>query len=79
MRISRFAYALCSLMLAVPIIVISAVDRAASWLFSFLPVFASEPRLATDGPALAFETFGSAGDPALLNSLRHEAGMRRLT
>lgn len=77
MRLPRFI-ALVSVLLAVPIMVADAVGRTVDWLLSFIPTFASEPRLALDGPALAFDIPGVSADPALLNSLRHEAGMRRL-
>lgn len=79
MRMPRFVIALCSLMLAAKVVIVEATERIGHWLFDLLPTLAETPRLAIDGPALAFETTGTAGDPALLNSLRHEAGMRRLT
>lgn len=78
MRMPRFLLGFVSLMLAAPIIVAREVERAVDFLLGLLPVLVSEPRLAIDGPAMEFETNGTAGDPALLNSLRHEAGMRRL-
>jgi hypothetical protein len=71
--------AFCSLILALPLAIYAAVERVATFAFSLFPALASEPRLALDGPAFEFETTGTTGDPALLNSLRHEAGMRRLT
>jgi hypothetical protein len=77
MRMPRFL-ALVSVLLAVPMMLYEAVVQTVDWLLGFIPSLASEPRLAVDGPAIVFVTPGVAADPAMLNSLRHEAGMRRL-
>lgn len=78
MRMPRLFLGFVSLMLAAPIAIASRLERAVGYLFSLLPVLASEPRIVIDGPVVDFEILGQTGDPALLNSLRHEAGMRRL-
>jgi hypothetical protein len=79
MRMPRFVYTFISLMLAVPIVIASAFERTVDWLLGFVPTLASAPRLAVAGPTLALdEGDGQFVEPALLNALRHEAGMRRL-
>lgn len=77
-RSYRFA-AFCSLILALPLALFEAVERAVAFVFALLPTFASSPRFAVDGPALALDAPGTSLDSALQNSLRHEAGMRRLS
>lgn len=78
---SRFSFILAACLtaiLAVPLQIVSAVERFVAFAFSLIPTSAAAPRLvfSVPGPlpAAAFERT----DPAVLNSLRHEAGMRRL-
>lgn len=83
MRQSRFSIALalcCSLLLAVPRIVIQATAAAFSFIVSLMPASHDELAFALGhyGPEVKF-----AGDCPVdaftSNALRHEAGMRRLT
>lgn len=78
-RLAAFCSLACSLIIAAPLAVIAAVERGFAFLWALLPTFASESWLVPASPTLAFDAAGAANDPALLNSLRHEAGMRRLT
>lgn len=80
-RFSILCSLACALILAVPLAIVGAVERAAAVLWSWIaPAFA----LDLDANLFAADrTVAFAGDcpadPATLNSLRHEAGMRRLT
>ena len=81
---SRFSYiiaAACTLVLAVPILVISAVERAFVALWSWLaPAFAyTGPTPTFDGDRLAAYAGDCPVDAFTSNALRHESGMRRLT
>lgn len=78
---SRFSFILAACVtaiLAVPLQIVSAVERFVAFAFTTLTTSAAAPRLLLNSagplPAAAFER----NDPAILNSLRHEAGMRRL-
>lgn len=77
-RLTLLCLSICAAIVAIPHAIASAVGRAADYLFNLLPTLAASPRLLAAGPTLAFDIPGVAADPALLNSLRHEAGMRRL-
>lgn len=83
MRQSRFSVALalcCSLLLAVPAIVVQAVERSFAFLVSLLPASAEHPAFALDFGDLHVAFAGDCPvDAFTSNSLRHEAGMRRLT
>jgi hypothetical protein len=59
---------------AVSSAVVMAFDRFVSALLAIVP---AKPRLATDGPALARDIRGQTIDPALRQSMRHEAGVSR--
>jgi C4-dicarboxylate transporter len=78
-RLSLICMSICAVLLAVPHAIVTGLERAASFIFDLIPALAAEPRIATNGPALAFAMPGRALDAALQNSLRHEAGMRPLT
>lgn len=80
---SRFSIALaicCTAILAVPLAIVSAVERAVAFVFALFPASAERPAFAFD---FADRQVAFAGDVPVdafvSNSLRHEAGMRRLT
>lgn len=79
---SRFSLALaicCTAVLAVPLAAASAVERVVAFVVSLFPASAELPALAFD---FADRQVAFAGDcpvdAFVSNSLRHEAGMRRL-
>jgi hypothetical protein len=78
-RLSLICMSICAAIIAIPHTIALAVERAAVFLFYLLPTLASNPRLSVAGPSLAFASPGHSLDPALQNSMRHEAGMRPLT
>lgn len=66
-----------AMLAAAPIAMINAVDRAVAFVMAW---FAPEPRdvrCSEFDSEVAFTEF-SPLDPALVNSLRHESGMRPL-
>lgn len=80
-RFSILCSLACALILAVPLAIAGAVERAAAVLWSWIaPAFARLPALPFDfGDRMVAFAGDCPADPATLNSLRHEAGMRRLT
>jgi hypothetical protein len=82
MQKSRFAILasiVCAAILAVPRAIVDTVERGVAFLVSLMPSLAEQDPFGFDGPALAFDAPAPVAlEPALLNSLRHEAGMRSL-
>lgn len=80
-RLSMICISIAALLVSVPLAIIGAVERAAMAVLAWLaPAFSYQPRLPFD---FADRQVAFAGDCPVdaftSNSLRHEAGMRRLT
>lgn len=81
-RLSLICMSIAAAILAVPLAIVTAVERVAASLWAWMA-----PAFAYTGPAFAFDTadrqLAYAGDCPVdaftSNALRHEAGMRRLT
>jgi hypothetical protein len=80
MRLPRFAYLFASLIIAAPLAIVHAVERAASFVWAWAMPKAEAPAFAVAGPDIRFDIPAvPQAEAAVLNALRHEAGMRRLT
>lgn len=78
LRYAAFLTAACSIIAAYAVSAVQAVERVVTFAFLWLTAESEQrPVFAFDGPALTFDSPAPL-DPALLNSLRHEAGMRAL-
>lgn len=77
-RFSLALYACLSLVTAIPLAVLGVVERAVAFVFALLPTSAAVPRLVFNVPGPMPVASFTRADPALLNSMRHEAGMRPL-
>lgn len=73
-----FALAAVSLLAAFPLAIVNAVERGVAFVWAWLAPEAPKPAVDFDDHALAYGDVPGPLDPALLNSLRHEAGMRPL-
>ncbi len=69
---------LCSLVIAAPIAALAAVERAVAFAFHWLAPPTERRHVVVNVVTAPTVTAGSALGAALLNSMRHEAGMRRL-
>lgn len=78
-RFASFVYAALALVAAAPLALVQAVERGVAFVWAWLVPEPDRPRDTFD---LAGRDVAYAGDvpvdAALLNSLRHEAGMRPL-
>jgi hypothetical protein len=78
MRHRSFFAAAFAVLAAAPLAAISALERGVAFVFALVaPAFADKRdfRLAPEGPVLTMT--GQAVDPALQQSMRHEAGHRQ--
>lgn len=72
-----YLIAIATFAIAAPAVAVEFIERTAIAIFNFIaPAFAStrDMRVAYDGPALNLDR--APLDPALQQSLRHEAGTR---
>lgn len=77
--LAAFLIAACHLIVAGPLLIVEAVERGVAFVWAWLAPQADRPvdSFDLDGRDVAYA--GDAPvDAALLNSLRHEAGMRPL-
>lgn len=79
-RLSIICMSIAACLVALPLAIVSAVERGVAFVFAWLSPAAYRPALDT---GFGDRLVAFAGDcpvaPAVSNALRHEAGMRRLT
>jgi hypothetical protein len=79
-RLTALCSLACSLILAVPLAIVTAVERGFAFMLSLMPAAVRQPAFAFDyGDQLVAYAGDCPADPALQHSMRHEAGMRRLS
>lgn len=79
-RLSLICMSICACILALPRTIVTAMERAVAFVVSLMPASAEQPAFALDfGNRMVAFAGDCPASPALANSLRHEAGMRRLT
>ena len=77
--LAAFLIAACHLIVAGPLLIVEAVERGVAFVWAWLAPAGPALDRSFDVDARAVEFAGDVPvDAALLNSLRHEAGMRPL-
>lgn len=78
-RLSLICLSIAACIVALPRTIVTAVERAVAFVVSLMPATAMRPAFALDfGDQLVAFAGDCPADAATANSLRHEAGMRRL-